>query len=77
MSESWKAGLKQYLDENAEADRIGVSVRTLQRWRSEGSGPPYIRIGMRRIAYDPQKTDEWLARRSYPHRAAELAQTAA
>jgi len=77
MSESWKQGLKGYLSEGAEAKRIGVSPRTLQRWRAEGNGPPYLRIGMRRVGYDPVKTDEWLASRSFAHRAAELAQSAA
>ncbi|MBP0445020.1 hypothetical protein J8J14_09530 [Roseomonas sp. SSH11] len=71
------AQTKQYLDEAAEARRINVSPRTLQRWRADGNGPPYIRVGARRVAYDPQKTDEWLASRSFAHRAAELAQVAA
>ncbi|MFT8243261.1 helix-turn-helix transcriptional regulator [Roseomonas sp. BN140053] len=71
------ADTKRYLDEGAEAQRIEVSRRTLQRWRAEGNGPPYIRAGLRRILYDPTKTDEWLASRTFPHRAAELAQRTA
>jgi hypothetical protein len=31
--------------ERALAQRWNKSVRTLQRWRNEGYGPPYIRIG--------------------------------
>lgn len=31
--------------EYALAQRWNKSVRTLQRWRSEGYGPPYIHIG--------------------------------
>ena len=31
--------------ERALAQRWNKSLRTLQRWRSEGYGPPYIRIG--------------------------------
>lgn len=32
------------------AQRWGLHVRTLQRWRTAGSGPAYLRLG-RRIAY--------------------------
>lgn len=31
--------------ERALAQRWNKSLRTLQRWRSEGYGPPFIRIG--------------------------------
>lgn len=31
--------------EHALARRWNKSIRTLQRWRSERYGPPYIRIG--------------------------------
>lgn len=31
--------------ERALAQRWNKSLRTLQRWRGEGYGPPYIRIG--------------------------------
>lgn len=33
------------VDERAVAARWGKSPRTLQRWRAEGYGPPFIRIG--------------------------------
>jgi hypothetical protein len=39
-SEPWSLA-----SEHALAQRWDKSVRTLQRWRSEGYGPPYIRIG--------------------------------
>ena len=31
--------------ERALAQRWNKSLRTFQRWRSDGYGPPYIRIG--------------------------------
>ena len=37
------------------------SPHTLQRWRSEGSGPKYSRIG-NRIFYSEAKILEWLER---------------
>jgi len=33
------------LPERGLAARWGKSVRTLQRWRAEGYGPAYLRIG--------------------------------
>lgn len=43
------------------ARRLGVSPRTVERWREEGhDGPPWIPIG-RRIMYDPVAIDAWLA----------------
>lgn len=39
------------------ADR---SPYTAQRWRSEGGGPPYLKVGGR-VLYDEQTVHEWLA----------------
>lgn len=42
----WSAGeLWVLAPERALAQRWNKSLRTLQRWRSEGYGPPFIRIG--------------------------------
>ena len=49
--------------ERQEAERLSVSVRTLQAWRTRGDGPPYIKAG-RAVRYDPRRTDEWLATRA-------------
>ena len=42
----------KYLDSAAAADRIGVSARTLEKWRSAGEGPPFLKLG-RRVTYRP------------------------
>ncbi|WP_426958332.1 helix-turn-helix transcriptional regulator [Muricoccus radiodurans] len=68
---------KRYLDEAAAARFLNVSQRTLQRWRVEGGGPNFCRIGMRRVGYDAAEIERWAAARTFPHRAAELAQAAA
>lgn len=65
--------VRKYLDEATLAHRLGVSKRTLQRWRAEGGGPPYIRLGPRRVAYDESASDAWATARSFTSRAAELA----
>lgn len=69
------------VDEKTAAQRLGLSVRTLQRERAEGRlGLPFIRLGLRRVGYDVAMLDRWLAsrvRRSLAdERAAEAARTA-
>ncbi len=41
-----------------------VSQRTLQRWRQEGSGPEFIRVG-RQIRYRESSLDAFLKSRSF------------
>jgi hypothetical protein len=41
------------------AQRIGVGVGCLAKWRLTGQGPPFIRVG-RRIHYDPRDVTAWL-----------------
>lgn len=35
------------------ARRLGLSPRTLERWRQEGTGPAYVRLGRKRTGYRP------------------------
>ena len=42
------------------SSRIGISVQTLARWRCEGRGPGYIKIGSRRVAYPAEAVNAWL-----------------
>jgi len=37
-----------------------ISVRTLARWRTAGTGPPYIRVGAKRVAYRRKSLRAWL-----------------
>jgi hypothetical protein len=34
-----------FVDENRGAEHLGVSPRTMQRWRMTGTGAPWFRIG--------------------------------
>ncbi|WP_207622783.1 helix-turn-helix transcriptional regulator [Falsiroseomonas algicola] len=63
-----------FLNERDFAARYLIAARTLQRWRGTGEGPPYIRLGPRRIVYPLAAAEAWAAARTFPHRAAELAQ---
>jgi excisionase family DNA binding protein len=44
------------------AERLHVSLRTLERWRVEGGGPPYTRAG-RIVLYDWDDVTAWLRAR--------------
>ncbi len=67
----------KYLDENAVAELLSVSVRTVQRWRSTGDGPSFVRAGLRRVIYSAAAVETWANARTFAHRAAELARTSA
>lgn len=43
-------GDRRVLNENELAQRWGLSPKTLQRWRSEGTGPRYLKLS-RRVSY--------------------------
>ena len=54
-------------------DKYHIPPRTAQRWRTTGGGPPWIRLGRRKVIYRVRDVEEWLAARTYRHRADELA----
>ena len=43
-------GDRRVLNENELAQRWGISPKTLQRWRSEGRGPRYLKLS-KRVGY--------------------------
>lgn len=55
------------------AERLGTSLRSLERWRVTGEGPRYIRAGVRRILYPLAEVEAWEAGRLCSSRAAEMA----
>jgi excisionase family DNA binding protein len=48
------------LDTVAVADMLAVSVATLRRWRREGGGPDFVRIG-RAVRYQAADVNRWIA----------------
>lgn len=48
-----------YLTPKETADKIGVSVVTLQKWRSAGHGPAFIKL-RGGIRYHAQDVEAWL-----------------
>ena len=61
-----------YLTEFQTSERLHVTRRTLQRWRRDGGGPPYVRIGAWRIVYVERDLQAWIAARTFAHRAGEM-----
>jgi hypothetical protein len=48
-----------FLTEAEAARLLRLSERTLQRFRQLGCGPPYARLGLRRIVYPRDCVFEW------------------
>jgi len=61
-----------YVAEDTVAQMVGVSVRTVQRWRSTGDGPKFTRVGLRRVVYNPEEVRIWAKSRTFAHHAEEL-----
>ena len=47
------------LRETEVSSRLGLSVRTLQKWRREGRGPRFVKLG-NAVRYDPTELDEFV-----------------
>jgi hypothetical protein len=67
----------EYVAESGLQERFLIPPRTAQRWRQSGDGPPFVRLGKRRVVYRVADVERWLAERTYRHRADELARTTA
>lgn len=52
---------ERFLTSPEVARRLGISERGLSRFRAEGGGPPFVKIG-RRVAYNPASLAEWIQR---------------
>jgi excisionase family DNA binding protein len=63
--------------EQEAAKQLGISVRTLQRWRRQGGGPKFCRLGVRRLGYPEDELHAWAKSNTFSSRAAELAKVAA
>lgn len=66
-----------FLTENEFCEQFKVRPRTAQRWRLSGDGPPFVRIGPRRVGYRVRDCQAWAAERTFAHRADELSQQTA
>lgn len=56
-------GVEPLISEKQLQDILGVGFQTLKRWRKSGTGPRYIALGPRRLAYRPSDVQAWLEAR--------------
>ncbi|MFN3297748.1 helix-turn-helix transcriptional regulator [Caldimonas sp.] len=56
--DSLSPGDRRVLNENELAQRWGLSPKTLQRWRSEGRGPRYLKLS-KRVSYPLESVIEF------------------
>ena len=66
---AYEAG--EFLGARQLAELLGVTTRTTLRWRRDGGGPNYIRVGLRRILYHRADVAAWVAGRKFATLAAE------
>ena len=76
MSDHRSAPEGEYLTDAQLRELLQVTERTTIRWRNSALGPPFIRAGLRRVLYRRSDVEQWLAQRTFRHRAAELASKA-
>ena len=51
--------MAQLMTERDAARRMGLSVRTLQKWRLLGQGPCYLKLGQA-VRYDPDDLEAFV-----------------
>ena len=69
----WKQAhdARDFLTDQQLADLLGVTSRTTLRWRRDGGGPPFVRVGLRYVRYRRGDVDAWAAARTFSTLAAE------
>lgn len=50
---------RQIMNPQTAAEYIGVAKHTLARWRTEGGGPPFLKLGAP-VRYDVADLDAWI-----------------
>ena len=51
------------LKQHDAAEALSLSVRSLERMRSRGGGPKFVRLSRGRVAYQECDLIEWIAKR--------------
>ena len=49
-----------YLSETHAAEYLSLSKKSLQRWRFNRQGPPYVKLNMKTIRYQREDLDQWM-----------------
>ena len=59
---------KEFLTSKEVADMLGIGEQSLRRWRTQGKGPPFVKIEGARVLYPRRDLEDWL-RTARPSRA--------
>lgn len=51
--------IRRRLSTKEAAEYMGISERTLEKYRVVGGGPPYMKI-FNRVVYDTRDLDDWM-----------------
>ena len=51
----------EYVDDKALAKMIGMSLETVQQWRTRGEGPPFVKVGPRCVRYRTGDVRDWMS----------------
>ena len=61
-----------FLSESEAADYLGISKKTLQRWRFDHKGPAHAKLNNKLIRYHLPDLDEWMDQQSITHGSKEF-----
>ena len=56
-----------FFTELEAADYLGISKKTLQRWRFDHKGPAYAKLNGKLIRYHQADLDEWMDQQTITH----------
>ena len=59
--------MAEILTTDQAAAHLALGRSTLEKWRCTGTGPKFVKLGVRRVGYDKADLDDWIASR--PRRA--------
>jgi predicted DNA-binding transcriptional regulator AlpA len=62
-------GKRILLKEQKAAEWLDLAVKTLQKWRVQGGGPKFIKLG-RSVRYTEEDLEEYIQTHRVPHTAA-------
>lgn len=51
---------REYATPSELAEEIHVSEATLRQWRWQNQGPPYVKVGTKRVVYRRADVARWL-----------------
>jgi len=55
--------MAEILTTEQAAAHLALGRSTLGKWRCAGTGPKFIKLGLRRVGYHKTDLDEWIAAR--------------